>query len=113
MAPNLPPPILPNPQSRGPAWLGKRHADRPSAIELPAGLVGLRQFFDAARAQFDEDELNIAEWRQAREAFERAYDAFATQAAESTITSLCLWARRTIDMAVEISTARGYYDGRL
>ncbi len=120
MAPNLPPqnpptPLFPRiaPPGRRANWLGKRQADRAGSNDLQAGLVGLRQFFDAARSQFDENELNIAEWRLTRDAFERAYDAFTTHATETNIETLCNLARRTIDMAVEMSTARGYYDSQI
>jgi hypothetical protein len=76
-------------------------------------LQALQEFFEVSRDQFGDDVQEIPEWRQADDALERAYDACAARAAMSTIRYLCAIAHRTIETAVEISTARSYYDGRL
>jgi len=83
-------------------------------IDLRSRLLqGLQQFFEISRDQFVDDELRIPEWRQADEALERAYEACAAREAIPDIKCLCNLARRYIDMAVEMSTARSYYDGRI
>jgi len=76
-------------------------------------LHGLQQFFEISRDQFDDVDLRIPEWRQADDALERAYDACVARETIPIIKSLCGNAHRYIDMAVEVSTARSYYDGRI
>ncbi len=76
-------------------------------------LQTLQQFFEVSRDQFTDNDLGIPEWRQADDALERAYDACAAHEAITTIKSLCNSAHRYIDMAVQMSTARSYYDGRI
>lgn len=95
---------------RRPPWLGgsRGRGDIRSSL-----LQALQQFFEMARDQFDEEELGIPEWKQADDALERTYEACAAKATISAVESLCAITRRYIDMAVEISTARAYYDGRI
>lgn len=76
-------------------------------------LHALQDYFEVSRDQFDERDLAIPEWRQADDALERAYDACAAREALPAVTHLCAIARRAIDIAVEISRSRSYYDGRV
>ncbi|MBL0121936.1 MAG: hypothetical protein IPP88_04150 [Betaproteobacteria bacterium] len=76
-------------------------------------LQALQQFFESSRDQFDDNDLSTPEWRQADDALERAYEACAARHAVATVMHLCAATRRYIDMAVEMSTARSYYDGRI
>jgi len=76
-------------------------------------LLSLQQFFEISRDQFDDAELRTPEWRQADDALERVYDACVGHKTIDLVQSLCDRAHRCIDQAVEISTARSYYDGRL
>ncbi|MCY7386947.1 MAG: hypothetical protein LH481_02615 [Burkholderiales bacterium] len=88
---------------------------RPGAdIDSGARLLhSLQQFFEVSRDQFEDVDLRIPEWHQADDALERAYDACVAREAIPIIKSLCSNAHRYIDMAVEVSTARSYYDGRI
>ncbi|MEQ1515598.1 MAG: hypothetical protein ABL931_03810 [Usitatibacteraceae bacterium] len=73
----------------------------------------LQDFFEVSRDQFDEVDLRIPEWVQADAALERTYDACAAREAMAAVQQLCLMTRRHIEMAVETSIARSYYDGRI
>lgn len=73
----------------------------------------LQEFFEVSRDQFDEGDLRIPEWRQADAALERAYDACVAREPVPAVQHLCTITRHYIAMAVEMSTARCYYDGRV
>jgi hypothetical protein len=73
----------------------------------------LQEFFEVSRDQFDESDLRIPEWRQADAALERAYDACVAREPVPAVQHLCTITRHYIEMAVEMSTARSYYDGRV
>jgi hypothetical protein len=91
-------------------WLPASHLHTDIRKQL---LQALQRFFEVSRDQFDDADLGIPEWRQADDALERAYDACAAREAVATVEKLCLVTRRYIGVAVEMSTARSYYDGRL
>ena len=89
-------------------------SDSGTRVDMRARLLqGLQEFFELSRDQFDDDDLVIPEWRQADDALEHAYDACAARAAIPTIKHLCTVTRRCIDIAVEMSMARSFYDGRI
>ncbi len=73
----------------------------------------LQEFFEVSRGQFDESDLQIPEWRQADDAVECVYDACVARQTIAVVKRLCEIAHRAIDIAVEMSTARSYYDGRI
>lgn len=105
--------LLQNPSGHRAAWLGGKGKHADNNQQLRHGLQVLQQLFETSCGQFDEDEMGITEWRQARDAFDRAVEAFAANATLQTIESLCAITRRNINIAIEISTARCYYDGRI
>lgn len=76
-------------------------------------LQALQQYFESSRDQFGGGELESPEWRQADDALERTYDACAAREPVPTVMHLCAVTRRYVDMAVEMSTTRSYYDGRI
>jgi hypothetical protein len=73
----------------------------------------LQELFEVSRDQFDDSDLQIPEWRQADDAVECVYDACVAHEKIAAIRRLSEIAHRYIDMAVEMSTARSYYDGRI
>lgn len=76
-------------------------------------LTRLQDTFETARDQFDDAVLGIPEWREAADALDRAYHAWAGRAPQSTVETLCTEAQRRVEMAVQMSMVSGYYDGRL
>lgn len=73
----------------------------------------LQEFFEVSRDQFGESDLQIPEWCQADDAVECVYDACVARQTISAVRRLYDIAHRTIETAVEMSTARSYYDGRI
>ena len=98
------------PSARRPPWLPISHVRIDMRTQL---LQALQQFFESSRDQFDSGDLASPEWRQADDALERAFDSCAAREPVPTVMYLCALTRRYIDMAVEMATARSYYDGRI